>query len=234
VESLQGKRSESRDPIHLRPATMSQSDIYTILCVVDNEDVAFSVEIDKNEIIGQLKQKIFKKMATFANMDPESLDLYHVDIPDASRAQLKASVKNERLDSPQLPTKPLIEIFPTGPKPHTVHFIVKSAERTPFNLSLSSLSTYIPTRDNKLKKRITEFAINLRSTFKIFLTNNVQPPLWEPLWGSEEVRSHITGLKIPLMSQSPSLLLHNLGQLSHDAQLVERIDKLFSPRSGKR
>jgi hypothetical protein len=47
---------------------MSQSDIYTILCVVDNEDVAFPVEIDKNEIIGQLKKVIVKKTPTFANM----------------------------------------------------------------------------------------------------------------------------------------------------------------------
>jgi Crinkler effector protein N-terminal domain len=107
---------------------MSQSDIYTILCVVDNEDVAFSVKIDKNKIIGQLKKEIIKNTPTFANMDPKFLDLYLVDIPDAQKAELQASVKASALDFPQLPSWSLIEIFPTGPKPKTVHFIVKTSK----------------------------------------------------------------------------------------------------------
>jgi Crinkler effector protein N-terminal domain len=115
---------------NLRPATMSQSDIYTILCVVDNEDVAFPVAIDKNMIIGQLKEEIIKKTPAFANMDPKFLDLYHVDLPDAQKAELKASVDAQalRLDPPQLPSESLTTIFPTGPKPKTVHFIVKTSK----------------------------------------------------------------------------------------------------------
>jgi Crinkler effector protein N-terminal domain len=113
---------------NLRPATMSQSDIYTILCVVDKGDVSFSVKIDKTEIIGELKKQIIKETPSYANTDPASLDLYLVDIPDAQKAELKASVETQVLDSPQLPSRSLVDIFPDGPQPHKVHFIVKASK----------------------------------------------------------------------------------------------------------
>ena len=61
----------------------------------------------------------------------------------------------------------------------------------------------------------------------------IQLPLWQPpshLAIPAPIRDHITHLKIPINPSSPqrqSLLLHNLGQLSHDPRLVERVDNLF-------
>jgi hypothetical protein len=86
----------------------------------------------------------------------------------------------------------------------------------------------------ELKKAIADFETNLLSIFQMLLTNDVQLPLWGPLHGTEEFRRHITDLKIPLVSATPSLLLHNLGQQSHDTQLVGRIRNLFDPGSKER
>jgi hypothetical protein len=86
------------------------------------------------------------------------------------------------------------------------------------------------------EKNITQFESNLRSIFETFFLNDVQLPLWEPPSGPDAIRSHIAGLKIPIISQGsqfPSLLLHNLGQPSHDAQLAERVDELFRPEQKK-
>ena len=77
----------------------------------------------------------------------------------------------------------------------------------------------------------------LRKVLEIFLKNNVQLPLWQlpsnlAKYLTEETRSHITGLKMPITtfsSETPSLLLHNLGERSHDAKLVDRINELFDP-----
>jgi hypothetical protein len=86
-------------------------------------------------------------------------------------------------------------------------------------------------------KDIAKFEIDLRRTFETFLRDDVQLPPWQPLRGSDIILSHIKGLKIPavsLDSQSPSLLLHNLGQPSHDPQLAQRVASLFRPGSHER
>ena len=82
--------------------------------------------------------------------------------------------------------------------------------------------------------QIRSSAEKLRSTFEAYLTKNTQLPLW-PLPPhlanlDDGTRRHIADLKMPvtsLQSQLPSLLLHNLGQPSHDPQLAERVDGLF-------
>jgi len=111
---------------------MSQSDIYTVICVLKGEGVAFSVRIEKTEIIDRLKEEIIKKTSAFTNLDTRFLDLYHVDIPDANEVELMASVEAQTLDNPQLPSTSLIMIFPTGPKAETVHFIVKPSKLVTF------------------------------------------------------------------------------------------------------
>jgi hypothetical protein len=64
-----------------------------------------------------------------------------------------------------------------------------------------------------------------------YLSNDTQLPLWQPRISSEHIRSHITDLKIPAISKAsafPSLLLHNLGETSHDPDLIGRVENLFS------
>jgi hypothetical protein len=88
-----------------------------------------------------------------------------------------------------------------------------------------------------MSELIAKFSINLRGTFETFFKNDVQLPLWEPPSGPDAIRSHIAGLKIPIISQAsqfPSLLLHNLGQPSHDPELAGRVDMLFRPEWQKK
>jgi len=87
------------------------------------------------------------------------------------------------------------------------------------------------TQDDQIHELVRGFAINLRSKFERFLKENVQLPLYQPpLDLADETRRHITGLKIPIISpfsRFPLLLLHNLGQPSHDAQLAKRVERHF-------
>jgi Crinkler effector protein N-terminal domain len=110
---------------------MSQSDIYTVLCIVIGEDVPFSVEIEKSKIVSQLKDLIKEKRTdVFANIGSNLLDLYHVDIPDAPKEDLMASMRAHPLDSrgPLLATTRFTNIFPGTPKDDTIHFIVKPSK----------------------------------------------------------------------------------------------------------
>jgi hypothetical protein len=118
----------------------------------------------------------------------------------------------------------LVLMSPAGP----------SRPMTPPNQGVESIPC-TPERNDVIKGRVSKFILELRSTFEIFLKENVQLPLWQPPIDladlADETREHIIGLKIPTISVRspfPLLLLHNLGQPSHDAQLDSRVDGLFS------
>jgi hypothetical protein len=116
-------------PTKLAPATMSQSDIYTVFGVVWGEGDPFCVQIQKSDTVIQLKKLIKEENTVFANLDAKFLDLYHVDIPDDKREVLMARVLAESLDTPLLASRTLTDIFSaTPPKAATIHFIVKSSK----------------------------------------------------------------------------------------------------------
>ena len=118
----------------------------------------------------------------------------------------------------------------------------KVSSPSPMFTSATVVIPLTPVPDNLIERDLLTITTDLREMFKTFLENNVQLPLWQLPSElakdlAEETRSHITGLKIPTISSSsesevPSLLLHNLGKPSHDAKLVDRISKLFSPKLG--
>jgi hypothetical protein len=75
----------------------------------------------------------------------------------------------------------------------------------------------------------------LKAALSMYIEKDTRLPIWQPQSGSDEIRSHISGLQIPKLSDSspfPSLLMHGLGQPSHDTQPLERVNKLF--RAGSR
>jgi len=86
-------------------------------------------------------------------------------------------------------------------------------------------------KSDDIKADVNEFVDYLRMKFGTFLRNNVQLPLWQPsLELDDHTQRHIAGLEIPIIDQSsehPMLLLHNLGQPSHDPQLADRVQRLF-------
>jgi hypothetical protein len=107
---------------------------------------------------------------------------------------------------------------------------VPAESTTPPNKGVQ-LIPYTPTRDEIIEKRVSKFASNLKTTFTNFLKNDVQLPLYDPPSElDDKTRRHITGLKIPIITRSSRvllLLLHNLGQSSHDANLADRVNGLF-------
>ncbi|KIM30022.1 hypothetical protein M408DRAFT_100214, partial [Serendipita vermifera MAFF 305830] len=77
---------------------------------------------------------------------------------------------------------------------------------------------------------LEELKKDLMPALKEYLQTRPQLPLWRPFSGSDETRAHIISLRIPKLSpesSSPSFLLHNLGQATHDPNLVKRIEVLF-------
>jgi hypothetical protein len=81
---------------------------------------------------------------------------------------------------------------------------------------------------DKMNKLMANEENKLKEKFQQFFENDRQLPLWTPDSGPDEIQSHITSLKIPCTSaEHPSLLLHNLGQPSHDPKLATRVGDLF-------
>jgi hypothetical protein len=61
--------------------TMSTAEIYTILCIIQEQSRAFSVEIASDKIVDQLKKAIkMEKSNMLTRVDADTLDLYHVSI----------------------------------------------------------------------------------------------------------------------------------------------------------
>jgi hypothetical protein len=112
----------------------------------------------------------------------------------------------------------------------------KRGARTP-PTKFMSLVPPSPKGDEEIKATIKGCIPHLQTIINAYLRNDVRLPLWQAQHGSDEMRSHIANLKMPAAtspSPFPSLLLHNLGQLSHDPLLPDRVDRLFRPQSNLR
>jgi Crinkler effector protein N-terminal domain len=120
---------------------MSQSDTFTILCIVVGEDVPFYIDIEKSKTVDWLKVLIKeKKSSVFADIDPNCLDLYHVDIADND--ELVAKVTGYPLDDSKLPaTTALTNVFPATPKADTVYFIVNPSKLHGWQLDTCEILT---------------------------------------------------------------------------------------------
>ena len=97
------------------------------------------------------------------------------------------------------------------------------------------LIPFTPKLGEEIETTVNELVEDLRRTFEIYLRDDTQLPLWQPPLGlADRTRRHITDLKLPIIpSSSPLLLLllHDLGQPSHDSHLAKRINELFLPYS---
>jgi hypothetical protein len=52
-------------------------------------------------------------------------------------------------------------------------------------------------------------------------------PFWKSQRGTTAFRDHIAALRIPDIGGLPSLLVHELGRVTHDDQLAARVSELF-------
>jgi hypothetical protein len=107
---------------------------------------------------------------------------------------------------------------------------VSSATRINFHETLPDRPYSPPTDPNKYQRILDDFSTLLQKLFDKYLNDDVQLPIWKPQDASENIQRHIASLSIPTLQASsriPSLLLHNLGQPSHDRQLADRVEEIF-------
>jgi Crinkler effector protein N-terminal domain len=110
-----------------------QTEPYTVWCVLADESILFSIEIESNKSVGLLKKKIYeenKNTPAFAEIAAHHLKLYHVEISgleDISKDELKTAVTQKLAEHPAElgPKKKLANIFNGGPKDETL-IIVQS------------------------------------------------------------------------------------------------------------
>ena len=125
-EPGQGLTSAVAGSTNLRP-TMAHSEIYTVFCIAADEDVPFSVEIDKNKTVDQLKKLIKEERGDlFANIASNFLDLYQVDIPDDDHLDEMVNKKPQGGLKPLRPSEEMANVFSEGLKKGTVHILVQA------------------------------------------------------------------------------------------------------------
>jgi hypothetical protein len=84
---------------------------------------------------------------------------------------------------------------------------------------------------NKLGTQSKFWEKRIKRIIDNYLNGDAELPRWKLQRGSDEMRTYVDGLNLPTLHPSspfPSLLLHNLGHLSHDKPLAKRIKELFA------
>jgi hypothetical protein len=114
------------------------SDSYTILCIIEGDTNVFSVKIASNDIVDSLKEAIkTKKFKTLADIEADTLKLYHVEIPMYDPQNIDITIDyvakareemNKSQPPPELrnPARKLAHVFDGIPPPEgTLHIIVQ-------------------------------------------------------------------------------------------------------------
>jgi len=104
---------------------MSESQIYTLFCLLLGEDSAFPIEIAKNKTVGHLKKLIKPDLDHIA---ASKLKLYQIDVTGSKQSKderLKTIVADldnlEELEA----TSELSELYSSPPPKKTVHILIK-------------------------------------------------------------------------------------------------------------
>src|SRR5258706_8858926 len=114
--------------------------VYTVTCAILGHRTAFSVKIDSNEQVSELKRQIraeqFQALALFQASD---LNLYKINIPvtptyDAVIEPIyQRTVNVNEDDELKDPTAELEDVFPDGAPRKTIHILVKVPEGESFS-----------------------------------------------------------------------------------------------------
>ncbi|PVF91303.1 hypothetical protein CPB86DRAFT_361226 [Serendipita vermifera] len=109
----------------------SQSNMYTIFCIVKGDNTPFSVEIEPDKTIDRLKKAIkSEKPHRFDGFDADELTLYRIDVTERDQEECIRKVKNRNLSSLELldPRSPLAVLYPCSPPGWTIHVLVQVPE----------------------------------------------------------------------------------------------------------
>ena len=102
------------------------SQLYTIFCLVLEEKTAFSVKIEKNETVDELKKLVKRERSdVFADIAFVSLELYRVDIADNKNLVANVNKKMERQPTALRGTHKIANMRVGAPKDKVIHIVVK-------------------------------------------------------------------------------------------------------------
>jgi len=118
-------------------ASSSQSEIYTIFCIVIGGDSIFPIEIENNKTVGHLKNMIKEAQKPELDHIPASrLTLHQVSIP--ADKDFAGTANQLLLAEPTLealnPTIELSELYKTMPPKKTVHIFVRVPETSKYTI----------------------------------------------------------------------------------------------------
>jgi hypothetical protein len=104
----------------------TMSDTYTIFCVLEGEDNAFGIKIQRNETVHFLKQEIKKQITDIGWIDARNLELYRVDAPGKSKKERLQAIRDLReLKGNELdPQDKLSELYPSPAPEKMIHIVV--------------------------------------------------------------------------------------------------------------
>jgi len=105
---------------------------YTLCCIVLGEKVSFPVKIKKNQLVGELKEEIQKKMQMLASFDALHLNLYpfnmvvsDIDYPKVKRAITEKKFECKETEELQPEFELSVYFGDTNPpKTGAVHIVV--------------------------------------------------------------------------------------------------------------
>src|ERR1044072_5766776 len=103
----------------------------TLLCLVKGNTLAnaFPVDIDKDQLVGHLKDAIkAKNQNDFAGVDAVKLKLWKKEIPDDQDDLLSSLTLND--GDELLATKKISKYFPDSPPEEHIHVLVSPPEST--------------------------------------------------------------------------------------------------------
>jgi hypothetical protein len=114
-----------------RRATMTDHEpaIYTILCLVVGENKLFSIKIQENATVDELKKAIKAEKGMFASVDADSLTLYPVNIlvegRDLDVSKVRAQIAALHLSEEMNPLLELREYYSAAPPKEMLHLLVQ-------------------------------------------------------------------------------------------------------------
>ena len=105
---------------------------YTVTCAISGDKDIFSVKINSDELVSELKHKIKLESPELGGLAANTLSLYRIDV-DASNKQraiheVKTIAQNLRITDRLNPVSKLNMVFPSGIPGGKVHILVKIPE----------------------------------------------------------------------------------------------------------
>ncbi|PVF91106.1 hypothetical protein CPB86DRAFT_745978 [Serendipita vermifera] len=187
-----------------------------------------------NQQVDQLRKTI-KMLFTpeLDNVDSKDLSLWKVDVPlsllkaSGGHSIIHDNESSKRLDG----LDPISSYWSLQPSSDRVHLLVSIPDDPELKTPPQQFpQDKVTPPKNEITYRLEASAPRLKARISRYLRRKVQLPSWKPQRGTPEIRKYIESLNIPAPASSrlfPSLLLHNLGELSYDQLLPGRIEGLF-------